>query len=67
MKGKVVVITGANRGIGAAAVDAFVKAGARVAALSRTPSGVQGEAVLPLSCDVADWDQVNGTESPFAL
>lgn len=58
MKDKVVVITGANRGIGAAAVDAFVKAGARVAALSRTPAGTQSEAVLPLSCDVADWDQV---------
>ncbi|MEY4983913.1 MAG: hypothetical protein RIR62_2179 [Pseudomonadota bacterium] len=57
MEGKVVVITGANRGIGAAAVRAFSGAGASVAALSRQPAAAEG-LVMPLSCDVSDWDQV---------
>jgi NAD(P)-dependent dehydrogenase (short-subunit alcohol dehydrogenase family) len=57
MEGKVVVITGANRGIGAAAVQAFSDAGASVAALSRQPAAAEG-LVMPLSCDVSDWDQV---------
>jgi NAD(P)-dependent dehydrogenase (short-subunit alcohol dehydrogenase family) len=51
---RVVVITGANRGIGAAAVAAFESAGARVAALSRQGSG----GGMALRCDVADWDSV---------
>jgi len=51
---RVVVITGANRGIGAAAVAAFESAGARVAALSRQGSG----GGMALRCDVADWNSV---------
>lgn len=64
MQGKVVVITGASRGIGAAAVRAFAAAGARVAALARTEAQVAelaaelGPDVMALGCDVADWESV---------
>ena len=64
MQGKVVVITGASRGIGAAAVRAFSAAGAKVAALARSESQVAelaaelGPNVMALGCDVADWGSV---------
>ncbi|NBE07197.1 SDR family oxidoreductase [Paragemmobacter ruber] len=60
MDGKVVIVTGASRGIGAAAVRAFVAAGARVAALARTEAQVAaladelGPEVMALGCDVAN-------------
>lgn len=64
MQGKVVIITGANRGIGAAAAQAFAAAGARVALLARNVA--QAEAVatgigpdaMALACDVSDWAAV---------
>ena len=65
MQGKVVVITGASRGIGAAAVRAFAAAGARVAALARTETQVAelaaelGPDVMALGCDVAEWESVH--------
>lgn len=64
MQGKVVVITGASRGIGAAAARAFAAEGARVALLARSGAAVAdlaaeiGEAALGLPCDVADWASV---------
>ncbi|OYU30883.1 MAG: short-chain dehydrogenase [Comamonadaceae bacterium PBBC2] len=59
MHDKVVIITGAGRGIGAAAVGAFLTAGARVAALTRQPSDtLPTDRLLPLVCDVADWSAV---------
>lgn len=64
MQGKVVVITGASRGIGAAAVRAFAAAGARVAALARNAAQVAelsaelGPDVMAMGCDVADWASV---------
>lgn len=59
MQDKVVIITGAGRGIGAAAVGAFLTAGARVAALTRQPSDtLPTDRLLPLVCDVADWGAV---------
>ena len=61
MQDKVVIITGAGRGIGAAAVGAFLTAGARVAALTRQPSdALPTDRLLPLVCDVADWGAVQG-------
>ena len=62
MQGRVVAITGASRGIGAAAVRAFAAAGARVALLSRDAGviAVLADEVggLALPCNVADWRSV---------
>ncbi len=62
MTGKVVAITGASRGIGAAAVRAFAPAGARVALLSRDEAAISALAAdvggLALACDVASADGV---------
>ncbi|WP_430465836.1 SDR family oxidoreductase [Tabrizicola sp.] len=64
MQGKVVAITGASRGIGAAAARAFAAAGAQVALLARSRSEIEalaaeiGSAALALRCDVADWTSV---------
>jgi NAD(P)-dependent dehydrogenase (short-subunit alcohol dehydrogenase family) len=58
--GKLVVITGASRGIGAAAAREFAAAGARVALVARSAAPLRaladqiGEAALALPCDVAD-------------
>ncbi|RHZ92107.1 SDR family oxidoreductase [Cereibacter sphaeroides] len=60
MQGKVVAITGASRGIGAAAVRVFAAAGARVALLSRSGAEIEalaaeaGQGAFALTCDVAD-------------
>lgn len=62
MQGKVVVITGASRGIGAAAARAFAGAGASVALLARSEDGVAALAAetggMALRCDVGDWAAV---------
>ena len=62
MQGQVVAITGASRGIGAAAVRTFAAAGARVALLSRDAGAIAALADevggLALHCDVADWGSV---------
>jgi NAD(P)-dependent dehydrogenase (short-subunit alcohol dehydrogenase family) len=66
LTGKVVVITGASRGIGAAAARAFAAVGARVALLARDGAGLAalaaeiGDTALALPCDVAAWTQVDG-------
>lgn len=64
MQGRVVAITGANRGIGAAAARVFAEAGAQVALLARDQaSTARLAAELPgtaiaLACDVTDAGQV---------
>ena len=66
MQGKVVVISGASRGIGAAAAQVFAQAGAKVALLARSGDAVQGLALalgghaMALPCDVADASAVAG-------
>jgi NAD(P)-dependent dehydrogenase (short-subunit alcohol dehydrogenase family) len=59
LAGKVVMITGAASGIGAAAASVFVRHGARVACLDRDLAGATRVAqalpdALPIGCDVAD-------------
>lgn len=64
MQGEVVAITGASRGIGAAAARVFAAAGAKVALLARSEGEIDalaaeiGPAALALRCDVADWASV---------
>ena len=64
MQGKTVVITGASRGIGAAAARRFAKAGANVALLARGTDAIEtlaqdiGDAALAVTCDVADYASV---------
>lgn len=64
MQGKVVAITGASRGIGAAAARAFADAGAQVALLARNRGEIDalaaeiGPVALAFRCDVADWTSV---------
>jgi NAD(P)-dependent dehydrogenase (short-subunit alcohol dehydrogenase family) len=64
MQGRVVAITGASRGIGAAAARLFAQAGARVALLARSGDKIGqiaaqiGPQALALRCDVADADSL---------
>jgi NAD(P)-dependent dehydrogenase (short-subunit alcohol dehydrogenase family) len=64
MQGKVVAITGASRGIGAAAARIFAQAGARVALLARSGDEIGqlaaqiGPQALALRCDVAAADSL---------
>jgi len=64
MQDKVVAITGASRGIGAAAAGVFAAAGARVVLLARSVTEIEGIAAglgdqaLAVACDVADFGSV---------
>lgn len=64
MQGKVVVITGASRGIGAAAAREFAGAGAKVALLARSGGEIAALAEelggMAVVCDVSDWESVQG-------
>ena len=65
MKDKVVVITGASRGIGAEAARVFARSGAKVGLLARGEAEISalaaeiGAQALAVSCDVSDVDNVN--------
>lgn len=54
LDGRVALVTGGSRGIGAAVVRAFSDAGARVAALSRGGGDPGVEGALPIACDLRD-------------
>jgi NAD(P)-dependent dehydrogenase (short-subunit alcohol dehydrogenase family) len=64
MTGKTVMITGASRGIGAAAAHVFAGAGANVALLARSQGDIDaiaaqiGSAAIALPCDVSRYDDV---------
>jgi len=61
---KVVLITGASRGIGAAAARAFAAAGAKVALVARSAEQIEslaaeiGANAIAITCDVASYDDV---------
>ncbi len=61
LTGKTVLITGASRGIGAAAARVFADAGAKVALLARSDRAIAdlaaeiGSAAIALPCDIADF------------
>ncbi|MBN2907458.1 MAG: SDR family oxidoreductase [Rhodobacteraceae bacterium] len=65
MTGKSVLITGASRGIGAAAARAFADAGAHVALAARSQEAITtiareiGPKAIALPCDVADFGAVS--------
>ena len=61
LTGTTALVTGANRGIGAALVDAFLAAGAsRVYAATRNPDVVSKDPrVIPVGLDITDPEQVS--------
>ena len=75
MMGRTIMITGASRGIGAAAARVFVEAGANVALLARSQSalaelaGELGDKALAIPCDVTRYEEmaaaVEATQDAF--
>ncbi|HEY1932922.1 MAG TPA: SDR family oxidoreductase [Acetobacteraceae bacterium] len=67
LAGKIVIVTGAGRGIGAAAAEALARAGALLVLTARTASQTEGVAqsitqaggsAMSLPCDVSSWPAV---------
>ena len=58
LRGRIAVVTGASRGIGAATADLLAGEGARVVRMSRTLVPRHGKDALDLRCDVTDAAQV---------
>jgi len=75
MTNKVVLITGASRGIGAAAAREFANVGAKVALVARSGDQIEalaseiGDNAIAVTCDVSDYASVEGaitkTEAAF--
>ena len=59
LEGKVALVTGASRGIGAAVVRALVEQGVKVGAASRSGSDPGADGVVGIACDVRRADQVD--------
>lgn len=61
LEGKVVILTGAGAGIGAAVVRRYIKEGARVVGVDRSPAVLDlakelGSAMIPIVSDVSTWE-----------
>lgn len=75
MKDKVVLITGASRGIGAASARAFADEGAKVALVARSADQIEqianeiGEAAIAIPCDISSYKDleraIEKTETAF--
>ncbi len=67
LKDKVVLVTGASRGIGAATARAFADAGAKVALVARSSAEIDalaaeiGSNAIAITCDVASFADVDAT------
>ena len=69
LSGKVALVTGGSRGLGAAMVRSFARAGADVVIASRKLESCEalaeevraetGQRALPVSCHVGEWDQLD--------
>jgi NAD(P)-dependent dehydrogenase (short-subunit alcohol dehydrogenase family) len=59
LQGRVALVTGASRGIGAAVADRFAAQGARVLRVSRALEPATRGNVQDLACDLTDWEQVS--------
>lgn len=72
MQGKVVAITGASRGIGAATARVFADAGARVVLLARSEAEIAalaneiGRGAMAIGCDVGDEASVTAALAQIA-
>ncbi len=73
LDGKVVVVTGASKGMGRGFAEALAGVGAKVVILARASAaldevaGTLGEAALPLACDVSDAASVRAAIDKAAL
>jgi NAD(P)-dependent dehydrogenase (short-subunit alcohol dehydrogenase family) len=63
LAGRLAVVTGASRGIGAATARALADAGARVIRVARSFPGQGGAGYLDLPCDLSDQAEVDGLAS----
>ena len=70
LTGKSIIITGASRGIGAAAARYLAEHGAHVTLAARSASDIEkiaaelvagGHSAIAQACDVANWDSVSAT------
>lgn len=61
MSGRVVLVTGGNRGIGLACAQGFLKQGDRVAVTyrSKPPAELEGDNALAIECDVTSAESVD--------
>jgi NAD(P)-dependent dehydrogenase (short-subunit alcohol dehydrogenase family) len=72
MQGKIVAITGASRGIGAASAKVFADAGARVVLLARSSGEINvlaeeiGRGAMAIACDIGDAAAVEGAMAQIA-
>jgi NAD(P)-dependent dehydrogenase (short-subunit alcohol dehydrogenase family) len=58
VKGAVALVTGANRGLGAAVAEAFVDSGAKVYGAARDITSITNRDVIPVGLDVTSADDI---------